>query len=62
MQVILIKDLKRKGSFGEVIDVANGYALNYLVPNGFALIANNANRKKFELIREKKLQGSILTS
>lgn len=56
MQVILIKDLKRKGSFGEIIDVANGYALNYLVPNGFALIANNANRKKFELIREKKLQ------
>lgn len=56
MEVILIKDLKRKGSFGETIDVANGYALNYLIPNGFALVANNANKKRFEQIREKKLQ------
>ncbi len=56
MEVILIKDLKRKGSFGETIDVANGYALNYLIPNGFALVANNANKKRFEQIKDKKLQ------
>ena len=30
MQVILIKDLKRKGSFGEVIDVANGYSERFV--------------------------------
>jgi large subunit ribosomal protein L9 len=55
MEVILIKDLKRKGSFGDIIEVADGYARNYLIPNGFALIANNANRKRFEEIKGKAM-------
>ena len=53
MKVILIKDLKRKGKFGDVIEVANGYATNYLIPNGFALSANNANTKLFDQIKDK---------
>ena len=44
MEVILIKDLKRKGTFGDVIEVADGYARNYLIPNGYALVANTANK------------------
>ena len=55
MEVILIKDLKRKGNFGDTIDVADGYARNYLIPNGFALIANNANKKRFEEMKEKAM-------
>ena len=55
MKVILIKDLKRKGSFGDEIDVTDGYARNYLIPNGFALPANKANKKKFEEIKGKAL-------
>ena len=55
MIVILKRDLKRKGAFGEEIEVADGYALNYLIPNGFAMVANATNRKRFEEIREKAL-------
>ena len=55
MKVILIKDLKRKGTFGDEIDVADGYARNYLIPNGFALPANKSNKKKFEEIKGKAL-------
>lgn len=55
MEVILIKDLKRKGTFGDIIEVADGYARNYLIPNGFALIANNSNKKRFEEMKDKAL-------
>ena len=55
MEVILIKDLKRKGTFGDVIEVADGYATNYLIPNGFALTANKSNRKRFEEMKDKAL-------
>ena len=44
MEVILIKDLKRKGTFGDTIEVADGYARNFLIPKGFALIANKTNK------------------
>lgn len=39
VQVILLKDVKRLGKAGEVKRVANGYARNYLVPRGLAVIA-----------------------
>lgn len=55
MEVILIKDLKRKGTFGDTIEVADGYARNYLIPNGFALAANNANKKRFEEMKDKAM-------
>ncbi len=56
MEVILIKDLKRKGTFGDTIEVADGYARNYLIPNGFALAANNANKKRFEEMKDKAME------
>ncbi|MBL6722376.1 MAG: 50S ribosomal protein L9 [Candidatus Margulisbacteria bacterium] len=55
MEVILIKDLKRKGTFGDTIDVATGYAVNYLIPNGFALSASDANKKLFDQMKDKAL-------
>ncbi len=55
MEVILLKDLKRRGTFGDIIEVNNGYARNYLIPFGFALAANNANKKRFEEIKQKEL-------
>ena len=54
MEVILI-NLKRKGTFGDVIEVADGYARNYLIPNGYALVANKTNKKRFEEIKDKAM-------
>ena len=55
MEVILIKDLKRKGTFGDVIEVADGYARNFLIPNGYALAANKTNKKRFEEMKDKAM-------
>ena len=42
MKVVLLKDLKGKGEKGDIINVNDGYASNYLVPNGYAVIGTNS--------------------
>lgn len=43
MKVVLIKDLKGRGKKGDIISVNDGYASNYLIPNGYALVGNSTN-------------------
>lgn len=43
MKVILIKDVKGSGKKGDVLNVADGYARNYLIGKGFALEATQKN-------------------
>ena len=43
MKVVLIKDCKGKGKKGDIIDVSDGYAQNFLIPNGYAKIGNASN-------------------
>ena len=43
MKVVLLKDLKGKGKKGDVINVNDGYAQNYLLPNGYCVIGNAGN-------------------
>ena len=45
MEVILKQDVKNLGYINDVVKVRNGYGLNYLIPNGFAILANEGNRK-----------------
>ena len=45
MDIILKKDLPGRGFKNDIIKVKNGYARNFLIPNGFAEIANESNRK-----------------
>jgi len=42
MRVVLLKDVKRLGTVGEVRSVADGYARNYLIPRGLAVPATDA--------------------
>ncbi len=43
MKVVLIKDLKGKGKSGDIIEVNDGYARNFLIPNNIAIIGNASN-------------------
>lgn len=45
MEVILKQDIKNLGYTDDVVKVRGGYGLNYLIPQGMAVIANPANRK-----------------
>lgn len=57
MQVIFIKDLRKQGKKGEIKNVKDGYAQNFLIKNGYAIPVNekNLNDLKNEKIREEKL-------
>lgn len=48
MKVILLKELKGRGGEGDVIDVAQGFAVNYLLPQGIALKATKGELKQLE--------------
>jgi large subunit ribosomal protein L9 len=51
MHVILLERIPRLGQMGDVVRVKDGFARNFLLPQGKALRANDANRAKFETQR-----------
>jgi large subunit ribosomal protein L9 len=53
MKVILRKDIEQLGKVGQVVDVRDGYAINYLIPRGLAYVAVSGNVKAIE--EEKKV-------
>ena len=48
MEIILLERIERLGQMGDVVNVKDGYARNYLLPQKKALRANKANRAHFE--------------
>ncbi|SES22519.1 50S ribosomal protein L9 [Salipaludibacillus aurantiacus] len=52
MKVIFLKDVKGKGKKGEVKNVSEGYARNYLIKNNLAVEANKGNMKTLEKKQE----------
>ena len=48
MEVILTQNIQGLGYKNDTVKVKPGYGRNYLIPQGFAIIANNSNRKKIE--------------
>jgi large subunit ribosomal protein L9 len=60
MKVILTADLPHVGKVGQVVEVANGYGRNYLIPRGFAIHATSGNERslaqqqKARVVREAK--------
>jgi len=48
MKVILLQELKGRGGEGDVIDVAQGFAVNYLLPRKIAIEATKGNLKQLE--------------
>ncbi len=54
MKIILLEDVPTLGRRGEVRDVADGYARNYLLPHKLALNATTANLKNLEGIKARQ--------
>jgi len=50
MEIILLKDIDKLGDKHDIVNVKPGYGRNYLIPQGLAVNANAANRKKREAI------------
>jgi large subunit ribosomal protein L9 len=53
MKVILKQDMDELGLEGKIVDVAKGYARNYLIPKGLALEATTQNIKLMEMQKKK---------
>lgn len=51
MQIILQEDVEKVGNRGEVVEVAEGYARNFLLPRKLALEASAGNMKRLEKMR-----------
>ncbi len=54
MKVILTKDVKAQGKAGEIVDVSDGYARNYLFPNGLAKPATATALNSIKIAKESE--------
>ncbi|HNX92396.1 MAG TPA: 50S ribosomal protein L9 [Syntrophomonas sp.] len=52
MKVILTQDVKKQGVKGQILEVSDGYARNYLIPKG---LAEEASKTRLKEIEEKKM-------
>ncbi len=59
MEIILKKDFESLGFQGDIVNVAPGYARNYLIPMGLAVLANNSNLKALEMTKQKIIARRI---
>ena len=53
MKVILLENIRKIGSIGEIIEVKRGFARNYLISKKKALFASKANIKEVEVIKQE---------
>jgi len=59
LKIILREDLKKLGKCGEVVEVKDGFARNYLIPKNLAIPATKGNLKAIEeVVRQKKLRDN----
>ena len=67
MEIILTQDVDKVGSYNEVVKVRPGYARNFLIPKGWALVANDTNKKiiaermKQYQAKQEKLMAELRT-
>ena len=54
MDIILLKDIENLGTKFDVVSVKPGYGRNYLIPQGFAKVANISNKKHNDEIKKQQ--------
>ncbi len=52
MDIILLERIDKLGGIGDIVKVKNGFARNFLLPQGKALLATDGNKQRFERERE----------
>ena len=57
MDIILLQDIEKVGDKHEVVTVKPGYARNYLIPQGLAIVANGPNRAKLDDLKRKEAEA-----
>ncbi|MBL6465021.1 50S ribosomal protein L9 [Peptostreptococcus stomatis] len=60
MKVILLKDVKGTGKKGEIKEVSDGYARNFLLKKGVAVEANQANMKELDEKSKSKERKALI--
>jgi large subunit ribosomal protein L9 len=65
MKVVLLKDVKKMGRAHETVEVSDGYALNYLIPNRFAQTATGgmvrtAETRKAKTVADREMRVKLL--
>lgn len=60
MKVIFIKDLKGQGKKGDIKNVKDGYGTNFLIKNGYAVLANEGNLKHQNTLDQKRKEEDEL--
>lgn len=59
MKVLLVKDVKSVGWLGDVVEVKTGYARNYLIPQGIAIVPTEANLRSIADEKAKRSEERI---
>lgn len=57
MEIILLKDIDKVGDKHEIVKVKPGYARNYLIPKGMAIVANKDNRARLDELKRKETEA-----
>lgn len=65
MKVVLLKDIRNMGRAHSVVEVADGHALNYLIPGKFAILATisavkNAEQKTAVVGEKRSIEGALI--
>ncbi|MDJ0497685.1 MAG: 50S ribosomal protein L9 [Acidimicrobiia bacterium] len=58
MNVILLKDVADLGGKGDIVEVSNGYARNYLLPKNLAMKATTGAIKQAEKLRQQRIEAA----
>lgn len=56
MKIILSNDVEKLGNKGDVVTVSDGYARNYLIPKGFAILASKGALKQAEMMQRARAE------
>lgn len=59
MKVLLCEDIKRLGWLGDIVDVTEGYARNYLLPQGLATVATEGNIRALAQEKAKRAEERV---